>query len=137
MTNLPSFPAQRAAIAAVLQSVDAVLYETAPTGPMPTAFVMIGMPSWLPPTDAVGWHRVTWPVVVAVSRSGRNDAADASRLETLWPAAFEALDTASDIDPTMAGTCYSASISEAHFSPITIAGTEYPAQIINLILNGE
>lgn len=133
---MPHFADQRRALVEAVEPVDLAIYATAPTGQMPLEFIVVGMPDWKPPTAAVGWYEVKWPVMVCVSRSGTNDAATATRLEELWPAVLQVLVDAVDDDHTLGDVCFDAEVIESYYSPVTISGTDYPGQIINLKMQG-
>lgn len=135
--TLPNFTAQRAAIAALLEEVpDVTVYAAAPHGTLPAQFVIVGMPTWRPPTEAVCMDSVEWGVMVCVARSGTNDTFTALALEGLWPLVLAALDEAVEADATLGGLCSHSSLKDAEFAPVTIQGQEYPAQIITLTLQG-
>lgn len=137
MSALPDLGAQRAALRTTLEQVSGVrVFAAAPVGTMPAQFVLIGMPEWRPPVDAVCAHIVEWSVMVCVARSGTNDELTALALEGLWPEVLGVLDDAVEADPSLGGVCLLASLTRAHFAPVTVSGQDYPAQIITLTMQG-
>lgn len=132
---IPDVAAQRAALRAVLAPVGPRVFTAAPIGTMPAQFILIGMPSWKPPTDALCAHRIEWAVMVCQSRSGTNDEITALALEGLWPSVLSVLDAAVESD-AFGPVCLTASIDGAEFGPVTIGGQEFPAQIITLTMQG-
>ena len=136
MSTLPDLGAQRAALRTTLEQVSGVrVFAAAPVGTMPAQFVLIGMPEWRPPVDAVCAHIVEWSVMVCVSRSGTNDELTALALEGLWPQALAVLDEAIEAGGFDA-VCTVASLTRAQYTPVTVSGQDFPAQIITLTMQG-
>lgn len=135
--RLPDVAAQRVALAALLGGVPEVtVYAAAPHGTLPKQFVMVGMPTWRPPTEAVCMDSVEWGVMVCVARSGTNDTFTALSLEALWPQVLQLLDDAVTNDSTLGGLCSHSFLSRAEFTTATIQGTDFPAQTITITLQG-
>ena len=136
MSALPDLGAQRAALRTTLEQVSGVrVFAAAPVGTMPAQFILIGMPEWRPPTDAVCMHVVEWSVMVCVSRSGTNDEITALALEGLWPLVLGVLDDAIEAGGFDA-VCTLASLVRAQYAPVSVSGQDYPAQIITLTMQG-
>lgn len=136
MSTLPDLGAQRAALRTTLEQVSGVrVFAAAPVGTMPAQFVLIGMPEWRPPVDAVCAHVVEWSVMVCVSRSGTNDEITALALEGLWPQVLGVLDEAIEAGGFDA-VCMTASLTRAQYAPVTVSGQDFPAQIITLTMQG-
>jgi len=134
---MPDVTAQRAALAALCEAVpDLQVYPAAPHGTLPKEFVLIGMPTWRPPTEALCMDSVEWGVMVCVARTGTNDTITALSLEGLWPLVLTALDQAITTDSTLGGLCSHSFLKDAEFSTVTIQGADYPAQIITLTMQG-
>lgn len=132
---IPDLSRQRTAIVEALQDVGVQVFPAAPAGTLPTQFVLIGMPTWRPPTAAVCMDVVEWGVMVCVGRSGTNDSLTALALEGLWPQVLGALDSAIDTG-AFGGVCTLASLKDATFQLVTIQGQDLPAQIITLEMQG-
>ena len=136
MSALPDLGAQRAALRTTLEQFSGVrVFAAAPVGTMPAQFVLIGMPEWRPPTDAVCAHVVEWSVMVCVSRSGTNDELTALALEGLWPQVLGVLDEAIEAG-SFDAVCMTASLTRAQYTPVTVSGQDFPAQIITLTMQG-
>lgn len=99
--------------------------------------VVVGMPSWEDDTAANYCHpHIMWPVAVAVSRPGSEDAKTVDQLDQLWPAVHDVLREASATDPTLAGICRQSVIGRAQFGQFAVQGQSYPAQLITVDLYG-
>ena len=135
---IPNVAAQRVALRDVLVALPdpVTVFEAAPHSSLPSRFLLLSMPEWRPATDAVGWDRTSWAVMVCVARTGTNDTATAQALEALWPRVLGHLDEAIDQDPTLGGVCYHATITRAEFDVAALQGVDYPAQIITIEMQG-
>lgn len=135
---IPDITAQRQAIEDLLGDLTPPLpiYTAAPTGTLPKQFLVVGMPAWVPPSQALCMHQVTWQVMVAVRRDGTNDQATAQSLEDLWPQLLRVLIVAVETDPSLGGVCATSAVTRAEFAPVTISGQEFPAQVITLEMQG-
>lgn len=132
-----SLTQQRDAIATTISNIQGVpCYKAAPSGPLPTVFTIIGMPSWEQATEAVCMPYWTWPVLVCIGRSGTNDTLMVERLEEVWPTVMAALLSAINTDQTLGGVCLSANIPRAEFGTIEIQGKQLPCQTISLEIYG-
>lgn len=98
--------------------------------------VVIGQPRWRTVDQRpYRFDLTTFPIAVVVARSS-DDSQVIDQLEDLWPRVVEIFRTGIESDPTLGGICGSAEITEASFGRFAIQGTDYPAQLIFIELNG-
>ena len=133
---IPDVSVQRTRIVELLEPLDLHVFEAAPSGTLPTQFVLIGMPSWKPPAEALCMHEIEWQLMVCVGRSGTNDTLTALALEGAWPQVVNLLDQAIEADASLGGICMTSSLGGAEFATVTIQGADLPAQIITLTMQG-
>lgn len=135
---VPDVTAQRRALVELLQEMDDAprVFEAAPSGTIPTEFILLSMPTWSAPAAAVGMHIVEWAVMVCVGRPGTNDTLTALKLEGLWPRVLAHLLEAFETDQTLGGLVSMSTVTSAEFEPLIIGAQEFPAQLINIKLEG-
>ena len=133
---VPDVSAQRTRLVELLEELDVRVFAAAPSGTIPTRFILLGMPSWTEPAAAIGMHQVEWPVMVCVGRDGTNDTLTALALEGLWPQVLTHLLEAFETDQTLGGLVAVATVTAAVFEPVLIGAQEFPAQLINIKLEG-
>lgn len=137
---VPDVSAQRTKLVEILEALEVDdplrVFAAAPSGTIPRQFLLIGMPTWTEPSAAVGMHQVEWAVMVCVSRDGTNDTLTALALEGLWPRVLAHLLEAVETDQTLGGLVSIATVTGARFEPVLIGSQEFPAQLINIKLEG-
>ena len=105
----------------------------APSGVLHPPMVLLGMPTW----QAVSSDRLdtmSMPVVVVVAARSASPEAAVDELDALWPSVADRLRNAARSDQTLGGAVSDTVVESSMFSPITIAGHEYPAQTITVKL---
>ena len=133
---IPDLTGQRTAITAALETLeDLWVYPAAPTGSLPAQFVLIGMPAWSPPAEAVCMPTIEWQIMVCHSRSS-NASASALALEGLWPQVLEVLDSQIEQDASWGGLCATSHLEGAEFNIATIQGIDIPCYVITLKMQG-
>lgn len=137
MINIPQ---ARNGLAAVLEEIapaGTTVEPEAPDGVPAFPLALVGMPAWNADGPTYGFTTWTFPIAVLVDRAaGGGDRASIEALDATWPAVLAGLRSHAEDDQTLGGICIEAVVSRAQFGLYTLAGIDYPAQLIFVDLYG-